>query len=190
MKAKKNGLISDTVYNESGVIKLPVTNGEYNSYTPGKDANNACIDNIHVTDVAKGVQYIVDLTVEWSGGFKNSSTVGTFILYFQGYTSSDNFAKDASWNYSNPLTDALNNVVNLTSLVLSSTKGSKHIVALFTGTDRNGLSCGCRCNYSNGTGTFAFRNVTVIPKKYYSGSPYSVLNIMNTEITAKDYIEY
>ena len=169
---------------------MPVTNGEYNSYTPAKDANNQTIGNIQVTNVVKDVQYAVDLMVEWSGGFKNSSTAGTFILYFQGSTSSDNFASDASWNYSNPLTGALNNVVDLTSLVLSSTKGSKHIVALFTGTDRNGLSCGCRCNYSNGTGTFAFRNVTVIPKKYYSGSPYSVLNIMNTEITAKDYIEY
>ena len=189
MKAKKNGLISNTAYNESGVIKLPVKNGKYTSYTPAKDANNQTIDSIQVTNVVKDVQYVVDLTVEWSGGFKNTSTAGTFKFYFQGSTSSDNFAKDSGWNYSNPLTDALN-AVNLTSLVLSSTKGSKHIAALFTGTDRNGLSCGCRCNYSNGTGTFAFRNVTVIPKKYYSGSPYSVLNIMNTETTAKEYVEY
>lgn len=169
---------------------MPVQNGEYNSYTPAKDANNSCISNILITNVVKGVQYAVDLTVEWSGGFKNSSTAGTFKLYFQGSTSSDNFASDDNWNHSNPLTDALNNAVNLTSLVLSSAKGSKHIVALFTGTDRNGLRCGCRCNYSNGIGTFAFRNVTVIPKKYYSGSPYSVLNIMNTETTAKEYVEY
>lgn len=190
MKAKKNGLIFNTAYNESGVIKLPVKNGKYTSYTPAKDANNQTIGSIQVTNVVKGVQYAVDLTVEWSGGFKNTSTAGTFKFYFQGSTSSDNFAKDSSWDYYNPLAGALQNTVDLTALVLSSTKGSKHIVVLFTGTDRNGLSCGCRCNYSNGTGTFAFRNVTVIPKKYYSGSPYSVLNIMNTETTAKEYVEY
>lgn len=140
--------------NKSGVVNagsFVETNGAMlntfmsEGYTPTASVTDSCMRR-YITGFVKGKSYVIDMTVIWSG-FK-TDVADNFNIGSQG---SCYDGTSWSWNYSNPMCNAINNLKGFKDLVLSADSGSKRYVATFSITsDCTGLELGCRTNYSNG----------------------------------------
>jgi hypothetical protein len=113
--------------------------------------------------------YRIILSVTFNG-FDDSSTSGTFDIYFQGSVYNKT---EAAWQWAgnNPVTTTLNNTKSLKTIVLSATSGSYLYETTFSLPQANvntytGMNIGVRSNYSNGTGKLTLTNMKVIPEKY------------------------
>ena len=130
------------------------------TYTP-TTVKNSCMTQSTV-DVELNVKYCIECTLTWSG-FDESNTNGSFDMYFQG---SQN---NGIWTYSNPMTEALNQIKRPKAAVLSSSSGSYRYKTSFINTNpeikRLGLSI--RTDYSNGQGTVSISDVVIVPERYY-----------------------
>lgn len=179
--------------NKSGVVNagsFVETNGAMlntfmsEGYTPTASVNNSCMGR-YITGFVKGKSYVIDMTVIWSG-FK-TDVADNFNIGSQG---SCYDGTSWSWNYSNPMCNAINNLKGFKDLVLSADSGSKRYVATFSITsDCTGLELGCRTNYSNGKGTITYSNIRVVPADNYVDGSTSAGKLTDDSIVMDNFIE-
>lgn len=179
--------------NKSGVVNagsFVETNGAMlntfmsEGYTPTASVTNSCMGR-YITGFVKGKSYVIDMTVIWSG-FK-TDVADNFNIYSQG---SCYDGTSWSWNYSNPMCNAINNLKGFKDLVLSADSGSKRYVATFSITsDCTGLELGCRTNYSNGKGTITYSNIRVVPADNYVDGSTSAGKLTDDSIVMDNFIE-
>lgn len=153
-------------------------------YTPTASVTNSCMGR-YITGFVKGKSYVIDMTVIWSG-FK-TDVADNFNIVSQG---SCYDGTSWSWNYSNPMCNAINNLKGFKDLVLSADSGSKRYVATFSITsDCTGLELGCRTNYSNGKGTITYSNIRVVPADNYVDGSTSAGKLTDDSIVMDNFIE-
>ena len=179
--------------NKSGVVNagsFVETNGAMlntfmsEGYTPTASVENSCMGR-YITGFVKGKSYVIDMTVIWSG-FK-TDVADNFNIGSQG---SCYDGTSWSWNYSNPMCNAINNLKGFKDLVLSADSGSKRYVATFSITsDCTGLELGCRTNYSNGKGTITYSNIRVVPADNYVDGSTSAGKLTDDSILMDNFIE-
>jgi hypothetical protein len=179
--------------NKSGVVNagsFVETNGAMlntfmsEGYTPTASVTNSCMGQ-YITGFVKGKSYVIDMTVIWSG-FK-TDVADNFNIGSQG---SCYDGTSWSWNYSNPMCNAINNLKGFKDLVLSADSGSKRYVATFSITsDCTGLELGCRTNYSNGKGTITYSNIRVVPADNYVDGSTSAGKLTDDSIVMDNFIE-
>lgn len=179
--------------NKSGVVNagsFVETNGAMlntfmsEGYTPTASVENSCMER-YITGFVKGKSYVIDMTVIWSG-FK-TDVADNFNIGSQG---SCYDGTSWSWNYSNPMCNAINNLKGFKDLVLSADSGSKRYVATFSITsDCTGLELGCRTNYSNGKGTITYSNIRVVPADNYVDGSTSAGKLTDDSIVMDNFIE-
>ena len=179
--------------NKSGVVNagsFVETNGAMlntfmcEGYTPTASVTNSCMGR-YITGFVKGKSYVIDMTVIWSG-FK-TDVADNFNIGSQG---SCYDGTSWSWNYSNPMCNAINNLKGFKDLVLSADSGSKRYVATFSITsDCTGLELGCRTNYSNGKGTITYSNIRVVPADNYVDGSTSAGKLTDDSIVMDNFIE-
>ena len=179
--------------NKSGVVNagsFVETNGAMlntfmsEGYTPTASVTNSCMGR-YITGFVKGKSYVIDMTVIWSG-FK-TDVADNFNIGSQG---SCYDGTSWSWNYSNPMCNAINNLKGFKDLVLSADSGSKRYVATFSITsDCTGLALGCRTNYSNGKGTITYSNIRVVPADNYVDGSTSAGKLTDDSIVMDNFIE-
>lgn len=179
--------------NKSGVVNagsFVETNGAMlntfmsEGYTPTASVTNSCMRR-YITGFVKGKSYVIDMTVIWSG-FK-TDVADNFNIGSQG---SCYDGTSWSWNYSNPMCNAINNLKGFKDLVLSADSGSKRYVATFSITsDCTGLELGCRTNYSNGKGTITYSNIRVVPADNYVDGSTSAGKLTDDSIVMDNFIE-
>lgn len=179
--------------NKSGVVNagsFVETNGAMlntftrESHTPVAATNNSIMGN-KITGFVKGKSYVIDMTVIWSG-FK-TDVADNFGIASQG---SCYDGTNWSWNYSNPMCNAINNLKGFKDLVLSADSGSRRYVATFSITnDCTGLQLGCRTNYSNGKGTITYSNIRVVPADSYVDGLTSAGKFTDDSIVMDNFIE-
>lgn len=179
--------------NKSGVVNagsFVETNGAMlntfmsEGYTPTASVTNSCMRR-YITGFVKGKSYVIDMTVIWSG-FK-TDVADNFNIASQG---SCYDGTSWSWNYSNPMCNAINNLKGFKDLVLSADSGSKRYVATFSITsDCTGLELGCRTNYSNGKGTITYSNIRVVPADNYVDGSTSAGKLTDDSIVMDNFIE-
>lgn len=179
--------------NKSGVVNagsFVETNGAMlntfmsEGYTPTASVDNSCMRR-YITGFVKGKSYVIDMTVIWSG-FK-TDVADNFNIGSQG---SCYDGTSWSWNYSNPMCNAINNLKGFKDLVLSADSGSKRYVATFSITsDCTGLELGCRTNYSNGKGTITYSNIRVVPADNYVDGSTSAGKLTDDSIVMDNFIE-
>lgn len=179
--------------NKSGVVNagsFVETNGAMlntftrESYTPIAATNNFTMGN-NITGFVKGKSYVIDMTVIWSG-FK-TDVADNFNIGSQG---SCYDGTSWSWNYDNPMCNAINNLKRFKDLVLSADSGSKRYVATFSITnDCTGFQLGCRTNYSNGKGTITYSNIRVVPADSYVDGLTSAGKLTDDSIVMDNFIE-
>lgn len=179
--------------NKSGVVNagsFVETNGAMlntfmsEGYTPTASVDNSCMGR-YITGFVKGKSYVIDMTVIWSG-FK-TDVADNFNIGSQG---SCYDGTSWSWNYSNPMCNAINNLKGFKDLVLSADSGSKRYVATFSITsDCTGLELGCRTNYSNGKGTITYSNIRVVPADNYVDGSTSAGKLTDDSIVMDNFIE-
>jgi hypothetical protein len=179
--------------NKSGVVNagsFVETNGAMlntfmsEGYTPTASVENSCMGR-YITGFVKGKSYVIDMTVIWSG-FK-TDVADNFNIGSQG---SCYDGTSWSWNYSNPMCNAINNLKGFKDLVLSADSGSKRYVATFSITsDCTGLELGCRTNYSNGKGTITYSNIRVVPADNYVDGSTSAGKLTDDSIVMDNFIE-
>lgn len=179
--------------NKSGVVNagsFVETNGAMlntfmsEGYTPTASVTNSCMGR-YITGFVKGKSYVIDMTVIWSG-FK-TDVADNFGIASQG---SCYDGTSWSWNYSNPMCNAINNLKGFKDLVLSADSGSKRYVATFSITsDCTGLELGCRTNYSNGKGTITYSNIRVVPADNYVDGSTSAGKLTDDLIVMDNFIE-
>lgn len=179
--------------NKSGVVNagsFVETNGAMlntfmsEGYTPTASVENSCMGR-YITGFVKGKSYVIDMTVIWSG-FK-TDVADNFNIGSQG---SCYDGTSWSWNYSNPMCNAINNLKVFKDLVLSADSGSKRYVATFSITsDCTGLELGCRTNYSNGKGTITYSNIRVVPADNYVDGSTSAGKLTDDSIVMDNFIE-
>lgn len=179
--------------NKSGVVNagsFVETNGAMlntfmsEGYTPTASVENSCMRR-YITGFVKGKSYVIDMTVIWSG-FK-TDVADNFNIGSQG---SCYDGTSWSWNYSNPMCNAINNLKGFKDLVLSADSGSKRYVATFSITsDCTGLELGCRTNYSNGKGTITYSNIRVVPADNYVDGSTSAGKLTDDSIVMDNFIE-
>lgn len=157
---------------DSQNIAFTTSYGNYldeSGYIPTTNTNS-CFEIYHVYQdtLQAGDEILIELDLEWSGGFDASNTDGIFDLYFQGSCTKKNDA--TRYWVINEYANALNAVKRPANLVLSSASGSFHYSARVTITDAaleyDTKAIGLRSNYSNGKGTVAFKNLSVRNLKY------------------------
>lgn len=179
--------------NKSGVVNagsFVETNGAMlntfmsEGYTPTASVTNSCMRR-YITGFVKGKSYVIDMTVIWSG-FK-TDVADNFNIGSQG---SCYDGTSWSWNYGNPMCNAINNLKGFKDLVLSADSGSKRYVATFSITsDCTGLELGCRTNYSNGKGTITYSNIRVVPADNYVDGLTSAGKLTDDSIVMDNFIE-
>lgn len=179
--------------NKSGVVNagsFVETNGAMlntfmsEGYTPTASVDNSCMGR-YITGFVKGKSYVIDMTVIWSG-FK-TDVADNFNIGSQG---SCYDGTSWSWNYSNTMCNAINNLKGFKDLVLSADSGSKRYVATFSITsDCTGLELGCRTNYSNGKGTITYSNIRVVPADNYVDGSTSAGKLTDDSIVMDNFIE-
>lgn len=179
--------------NKSGVVNagsFVETNGAMlntfmsEGYIPTASVENSCMGR-YITGFVKGKSYVIDMTVIWSG-FK-TDVADNFNIGSQG---SCYDGTSWSWNYSNPMCNAINNLKGFKDLVLSADSGSKRYVATFSITsDCTGLELGCRTNYSNGKGTITYSNIRVVPADNYVDGSTSAGKLTDDSIVMDNFIE-
>lgn len=179
--------------NKSGVVNagsFVETNGAMlntfmsEGYTPTASVENSCMGR-YITGFVKGKSYVIDMTVIWSG-FK-TDVADNFNIGSQG---SCYDGTSWSWNYGNPMCNAINNLKGFKDLVLSADSGSKRYVATFSITsDCTGLELGCRTNYSNGKGTITYSNIRVVPADNYVDGSTSAGKLTDDSIVMDNFIE-
>lgn len=179
--------------NKSGVVNagsFVETNGAMlntfmsEGYTPTASVTNSCMGR-YITGFVKGKSYVIDMTVIWSG-FK-TDVADNFNIGSQG---SCYDGTSWSWNYGNPMCNAINNLKGFKDLVLSADSGSKRYVATFSITsDCTGLELGCRTNYSNGKGTITYSNIRVVPADNYVDGLTSAGKLTDDSIVMDNFIE-
>lgn len=179
--------------NKSGVVNagsFVETNGAMlntfmsEGYTPTASVTNSCMGR-YITGFVKGKSYVIDMTVIWSG-FK-TDVADNFNIGSQG---SCYDGTSWSWNYSNPMCNAINNLKGFKDLVLNADSGSKRYVATFSITsDCTGLELGCRTNYSNGKGTITYSNIRVVPADNYVDGSTSAGKLTDDSIVMDNFIE-
>lgn len=179
--------------NKSGVVNagsFVETNGAMlntfmsEGYTPTASVESSCMGR-YITGFVKGKSYVIDMTVIWSG-FK-TDVADNFNIGSQG---SCYDGTSWSWNYSNPMCNAINNLKGFKDLVLSADSGSKRYVATFSITsDCTGLELGCRTNYSNGKGTITYSNIRVVPADNYVDGSTSAGKLTDDSIVMDNFIE-
>lgn len=179
--------------NKSGVVnagRFVETNGAMlntfmsEGYTPTASVDNSCMER-NITGFEKGKSYVIDMTVIWSG-FK-TDVADNFNICSQG---SCYDGTSWSWNYGNPMCNAINNLKGFKDLVLSADSGSKRYVATFSITnDCTGLQLGCRTNYSNGKGTITYSNIRVVPADSYADGSTSAGKLTDDSIVMDNFIE-
>lgn len=172
----ERGILKNQNIYETEAMNCAYTNypGDYdlswdsNFYTPSNISNaTGCYKKIHFPEKPTiGQQIRIELDVEWSGGFDNSNTDGTFSIIWQGAEQINN---STNWNKMNPLASLLNSIKSLTNLVLSKESGTYHYDAIYTVTREwivDVYNIGFRSDYSNGKGKIGFKNLKVTPIKY------------------------
>lgn len=179
--------------NKSGVVnagRFVETNGAMlntfmsEGYTPTASVDNSCMER-NITGFEKGKSYVIDMTVIWSG-FK-TDVADNFNIGSQG---SCYDGTSWSWNYGNPMCNAINNLKGFKDLVLSADSGSKRYVATFSITnDCTGFQLGCRTNYSNGKGTITYSNIRVVPADSYVDGLTSAGKLTDDSIVMDNFIE-
>lgn len=179
--------------NKSGVVnagRFVETNGAMlntfmsEGYTSTASVDNSCMER-NITGFEKGKSYVIDMTVIWSG-FK-TDVADNFNIGSQG---SCYDGTSWSWNYGNPMCNAINNLKGFKDLVLSADSGSKRYVATFSITnDCTGLQLGCRTNYSNGKGTITYSNIRVVPADSYVDGSTSAGKLTDDSIVMDNFIE-
>lgn len=178
----KNGnLICSEIFESSCMNVSPQSSI---SYTPGT-GNNSCMQ-FNIPDLVSGASYYLDITVEWSGGFDTSNTNGTFSLRCQGSTYNNG---SWNWNQGNAMTSAVNNAFggSFTSTVLGSASGSIRKIVKFTvGSEQTGLGLGARSNYSNGNGKLTYKNLMIIPEKYFVNQSISSAKMTKDDLMIAD----
>lgn len=191
----KTGIITTKEFVEPDGVTNQFIGDSTKTFTPST-ANNSTtgFGKWMIPDGAvAGDRFQVKLYVSYNG-FDDSSTEGTFNIYFQGsnYTS----PTSAAWQGTNPVTTALNNYKSVKTLVLSSTSGFYKYETVFTLTQSfldtyYGSNIAMRSNYSNGTGTIIVSNITIIPEQYSTTStpPNIVARFADSHITATEFIE-
>lgn len=179
--------------NKSGVVnagRFVETNGAMlntfmsEGYTPTASVDNSCMER-NITGFEKGKSYVIDMTVIWSG-FK-TDVADNFNIGSQGFCYD---GTSWSWNYGNPMCNAINNLKGFKDLVLSADSGSKRYVATFSITnDCTGFQLGCRTNYSNGKGTITYSNIRVVPADSYVDGLTSAGKLTDDSIVMDNFIE-
>ena len=178
----KSGVVNAGSFVETNGAMLNTFMGE--GYTPTASVTNSCMGR-YITGFVKGKSYVIDMTVIWSG-FK-TDVADNFNIGSQG---SCYDGTSWSWNYSNPMCNAINNLKGFKDLVLSADSGSKRYVATFSITsDCTGLELGCRTNYSNGKGTITYSNIRVVPADNYVDGSTSAGKLTDDSIVMDNFIE-
>ena len=178
----KSGVVNAGSFVETNGAMLNTFTRE--SYTPVAATNNSTMGN-KITGFVKGKSYVIDMTVIWSG-FKTDVT-DNFAIVSQG---SCYDGTSWSWDYSNPMCNAINNLKGFKDLVLSADSGSKRYVATFSITnDCTGVQLGCRTNYSNGKGTITYSNIRVVPADNYVDGSTSAGKLIDDSIVMDNFIE-
>lgn len=135
----EQGILKNQNIYETEAMNCAYTNypGDYRSwdsnfYTPSNINNSTgCYRYINFPEkIENGQQIRIECDVEWSGGFDQSSTNGTFNIYWQGPISDD--SGNMVWSGWNFISSVLENIRKLKDLVLSSESGIYHYDALVT----------------------------------------------------------
>ena len=198
MGITKSGIITSNEFDETDAMDIITSMSETRSYVPAPDEDNACLNNIATLmfDEA-GITYDentvfrVIARVSWSG-FDESSTAGTFNIYFQG-NRYNTTTSEWDWLNINPITSALGNAQNLKNLVLSANKGSFVYDTTFTLTSSwistySGVHVGIRANYSNGVGRITLDDIKVILEKY-SSSTDTKARVGTNYFSSREFVE-
>ena len=165
------------------------------SYTPAKDTNNSCIDliygNFNSSNITTSTLFRIRLNVSWNG-FDDSSTAGTFNIYFQG-ARREKASGNWVWTGDNVIPTALNNQKSLKTLVLSATKGTYIYDTTFSlpssFIETYDAQCiGIRTNYSNGVGKIEVSDILLIEDRY-SSSTSSKAHIGEDFMSGREFIE-
>jgi hypothetical protein len=180
MGITKSGIITSNEFDETDAMDIITSMINNRSYVPAADTDNSCLHNIATlmfdeADITydENTVFRVIARVSWSG-FDESSTAGTFNIYFQG-NRYNTTTSEWDWLNINPITTALGNAQNLKNLVLSADKGSfvyDTTFSLTTGwiSTYSGVHVGIRANYSNGVGRITLEDIKVILDKYSSST--------------------
>lgn len=131
-----------------------------------------------------GKIYHISLTVEWTDFLTDMPE--NFDIYWQGYYYSISQEK---WVWSNsPDVTALANQMGLNELVRSAATGTYQYEVDFTTSSTITISnLRYRSNYSNGTGTLKFSNLSIVPRQYALSSVAT--KKIEDAITANSFIE-
>lgn len=169
---KKNGIVlAKHCYESDGMNTISINS--VIAYTPVKDTNNSCANSLTWSTpegTVTGDIFRLQALVEYSG-FDSSSTAGTFKIRFQG----DRWdSANQTWTWSGGtqrICNTLNSQKDLTTLVLSSTKGTYLYDALFSVPEDNVTTytkqhISIRTDYSNGVGIIKVSQFRIIPEKY------------------------
>lgn len=190
----KNGIVQFGGMYESQAMELHYSSNPGDrdtktySYTPTTTANSTHrVIPVHGSLYPKDEVMHARFKVTWNG-FDESNTDGTFNIYFQGlyYTNGSNAT------FYTPLGAKADSVQNLKSLVLSATSG-EYIYDFTYSNIAYDTQEGVRCDYSNGTASISFSDITVIPEKYYISSThqdnFTALHMGSNYISAGEFIE-
>ena len=193
MAIYKNGIWSANEIHEFNAVQT--YNSNTYAYTPTKDATNSCVAGWQVdltpySTLGRNVTIRVEVDVEYSG-FDNSSTAGTFKMWWQGsnYSIADQAFKWAGTNY---LASALGNEKDPTVLVNGTGTGTYHYnntitipSSWFNTYLKSNL--GLRTDYSNGVGTITLRNLKVYLESEFGQGKAKINN--NQNLVVNSFIE-
>lgn len=163
----EKSILSVTEFCEFDSVNLSYTNTyednpTSNSYTPNT-GDNSCLaaHKINQISLKVGDVVVLDLDVNWSGGFDESNMAGDFHIFFQGHSLKTN--DSTRYWLENEYTAALNNFKQLRSLVLSSESGTYHYSVKVPVTSSMlqyaSKYIGFRSNYSNGKGNIGIQHL-------------------------------
>ena len=198
MSITKSGIITSSEFNETDAMDIITSMIENRSYVPAADTDNSCLHNIITMDFANaGITYDSNTVfriiarVSWSG-FDESSTAGTFNIYFQG-NRYNTTTSEWDWLNTNPVTAALGNAQNLKNLVLSKSKGSFIYDTTFTLPSSwistySAVHIGFIANYSNGVGRITLDDAKIILDKY-SSSTTTKAHVGADYFASREFIE-
>jgi len=192
MSVYKTGITTSNHYYENNGVNIYTGQTNSFSYTPAAGTNKCMEELIPAPDSSyEPIRYRVELDIVYSG-FTNDNPDGSLNIH-SNHTGT-NSAGTMTWS-NNPFDEAWEgyvnaNATNLTSLVLSQESGTFHVdtytrVLNSTDVSYKSYRLSVRCDYSNGTATFAFNNVKITPS-YATGDK---VQVRENSVTANDFIE-